>query len=243
LPATPKRVSNPGEAFGWADINGDGLPDIICSVGAQGLSAFLNKGGAGGQWFEDVSDKVGLGPDGLGTEPSNFLTVFDLDGDGRPDFVLNLREPLVALNRDGVFKLAEDTGLAFPALPRPSVACADFRNNGRPGVFVTTNERQGAIADWRMIGTFSVEERKQLKAGPDFSPESKPEVKLGGESWDWRPVRARNTGMLEIRRSQPSPNAAYAHASFDWPRDEKIVLHFGSENGMTAWLNGKPVYE
>src|SRR5262249_37058655 len=94
LPETPKRVSNPGEAFGWVDINGDGLPDILCSLGVSGLTACLNKGGAGGQWFEDVSAKVGLGPDGLGKEASNFLSLMDLDGGGRPGFILNLQQPL-----------------------------------------------------------------------------------------------------------------------------------------------------
>ncbi len=243
LPATPKRVDNPGEAMGWADINGDGLPDILCSLGAQGLTAFLNKGGADGKWFEDASAKVGLGPEGLGTEPSNFLTVLDLNGDGLPDFILNLEEPLVALNKKGAFGAAADTGLAFPARPRPSVAAADFLNNGRPGLFVTTNERAGALSDWHMIGTFSEDEDKVLAAKSDFSPETRAEVKIGGDSWEWRQLQARANGMLEIRRSQPSPNSAYAHATFDWPKDEKIVLHFGSENGLTAWLNGKQVYE
>src|SRR5262249_32651834 len=141
LPKTPERVDNPGEAFAWADINGDGLPDILCSVGARGLAAFLNKGGKGARWFEDVSDKVSLGPDRCRADPANFLTILDHDGDGRPDFVLNLSEPLVAFNRNGIFQARENTGLAFPTLPRPSVAYADFRNNGKLGVFVTTSAR------------------------------------------------------------------------------------------------------
>jgi hypothetical protein len=243
LPKTPPRADNPGEAFAWADLDGDGLPDILCSVGVQGLAAFLNKGGRGGVWFEDASDKVGLGPEGLGAEASNFLTALDLNGDGKPDFVLNLREPLVALNQNGVFKAAEDTGLSFPAIGRPSVAYADFRNDGRLGVFVTASERPGAITDWQMIGTFSAEEDKKLAAKADFSPETRAEVKINGDNWEWRSVRARANGMLTIGRSQPSPNAAYAHATFDWPRDEKIALHLGSENGVTAWLNGKQVYQ
>jgi hypothetical protein len=212
-------------------------------VGVQGLSAFLNKGGAGGVWFEDASEKVGLGPEGLGAEASNFLTVFDINGDGKPDFVLNLREPLVAFNQNGVFKTVDDTGLSFPALPRPSVAYADYRNNGRLGVFVTTHERRGALMDWQMIGTFSAEEDRALAAKPDFSPQTRGEVKIKGDSWEWREVRARANGMLTIGRSQPSPNAAYAHTTFEWPRAEKIALHLGSENGLTAWLNGNQVYE
>src|SRR5262249_36970386 len=128
LPDTPKRVSNPGEAFAWIDINGDGLPDIVCSVGVQGLAAFVNKGGEGGKWFEDVSDKVGLGPDGLGQEASNFLTALDLNGDGKTDFILNLEKPLGVLNKHGVFTEAKNTGLSFPCLPRASIAYADFMN-------------------------------------------------------------------------------------------------------------------
>src|SRR5262249_55772032 len=162
-----------------------------------------NKGGADDKWFEDASAKVGLGPEGIGTEPSNFLTAFDIFGDGRTDFVLNLTQPMVARNDKGVFKLAEDTGLAFPALPRPSVAYADFINTGKVGVFVTTNERSGALRDWQMIGTFSEEEDKSLAAKPDFSPEKQPEVKIKGDSWEWREIRAKPNGMLVAGRRQP----------------------------------------
>jgi hypothetical protein len=243
LPPTPQRVSNPGEAFAWMDLDGDGLPDIVCTVGVRGLAAFRNTGGKEGKWFEDVSEKVGLGPDGLGQDPANFLTALDLDGDGRADFVLNLTVPLVALNTKGIFKVASDTGLSFPALPRPALASADYRNDGRLGLFVTSTQRTGALLDWQMLGTFSEEEDKKLEAGPDFSPKKKPSIKLGDESWEWHQVKARGNGMLEIRRSSPSPNAAYAWSSFEWPRAEKILLFFGSRNGVTAWLNGKLVYE
>jgi hypothetical protein len=243
LPKTPKRVTNPGEAFAWIDIDGDGLPDIVCTVGVQGLAAFLNKGGKDGVWFEDVSAKVGLGEEGLGLEPSNYLTTLDLDGDGRADFILNLNAPLIALNRGGVFKESDDTGVSFPARPRPAVACADYLNEGRLGLFVTTSDRPGALLDWQMIGTFSADEDKALKAGPNFNPEERPEIKIGDSSWEWRSLRARSNGALEVKRSQPSPNAAYAWTTFDWPQDEKIFLYFGSEHSLTAWLNGKAIHE
>ncbi|MBI1917794.1 MAG: VCBS repeat-containing protein, partial [Planctomycetes bacterium] len=249
LPPTPQRVTNPGEAFAWMDIDGDGLPDIVCTLGVRGLAAFRNTGGRGtrdsgsGKWFEDVSEKVGLGADGLGQEPANFLTALDLDGDGRTDFILNLTAPLVAMNRKGIFKVSSDTGLSFPALPRPALAYADYRNDGRLGLFVTSAQRTGALLDWQMVGTFSEDEDKKLEAGPDFSPKTKPTIKIGEESWEWHQVKARGNGMLEIRRSSPSPNSAYAWTTFEWPRAEKIFLYFGSRNGLTAWLNGKPVYE
>lgn len=244
LPKTPERVNNPGEAFAWLDINGDGLPDVICAVGPKGLAAFLNKGGADDVWFEDISDKVGLGEKGLGLGPSNYLTALDLNGDGKPDFILNQpKGPTIALNVDGVFKPVDTTGLAFPAQPRPALAYADFLNNGNLGVFVTANERQGALMDWQMIGTFSAEEDKQLEAGPDFSPKTKPAVKIGGASWNWQRLQARSTGVLEVGRSETSPNACYAFASFDWSKDEKVSLYVGSQDSLSIWLNGKQVYE
>lgn len=244
LPKTPERVSNPGEALAWIDINSDGLPDIICAVGPQGLAAFLNKGGADEQWFEDVSDKVGLGGKGLGLGAATYLTAFDFNGDGKTDFILHQpKGPIIALNDNGVFKAVDSTGLAFPAQPRPSVAYADFLNNGKLGVFITANERQGSLMDWHMIGTFSAEEDKMLEAGPDFSPASKPSVKLGKSSWNWQPLQARATGLLEVGRSETSPNACYAFTSFDWGQDEKVTLYIGSENGLTIWLNARQVYE
>lgn len=243
LPATPKRVTNPGEALAWMDVNQDGLPDIICSVGLRGLAAFINKGGADKKWFADESDKAGLGENGLGQAAANFLTTLDLNQDQRPDFILNLASPLVALNHKGVFQAAADTGISYPALSRPAVAFADYQNDGRLGLFVTANNRQGALTDWNMIGTFSAGEDKALAAGPDFSPETKPAVTLGKESWNWQHIRAQPNGTMAVGRGQPSPNSSYAFTTFDWPQDEKVAFYIGSENGLSAWLNGKQIYD
>lgn len=243
LPATPPRVSNPGEAFAWVDINNDGWPDIICSLGVQGLTAYLNTGGKDGRWFDDQSDKVGLGPGGLGQEPGNFLTTLDLRGAGSADFVLNLDHPVVALNNKGVFKMADNFGLAYPALPRPALAAADYLNDGQLGLFVTSNERRGAIKDWQLLGTFSTEEDKRLPPAAQLNPQSHPLITMGDDRWQWRSIKARTNGAVEVGRRQPSPNAAYAFATFDWPTDARIVLNIGSENGVTAWLNGTEVYK
>src|SRR5262249_18844890 len=41
-----------------------------------------------GKWFEDVSAAVGLGPEGVGAGlKGDTLTVCDVNGDGRPDFL------------------------------------------------------------------------------------------------------------------------------------------------------------
>src|SRR5262249_35899802 len=108
---------------------------------------------------------------------------------------------------------------------------------------VTTHERQGALMDWQMIGTFSAEEDKALAAKPDFSPQTRAEVKINGDSWEWRSVQARANGMLTVGRSQPSPNAPYADACFARPLARRTAVPMGSANGLPAWPNGKQVYE
>lgn len=243
LPETPKRVSNPGEALAWMDVDGDGRPDIVCALGAKGLTVFRNTGGDGGKWFEDISAKVGLGPEGLGLEPASFLNAVDLNGDGRPDFILTMEKPLVALNQNGVFKPSLDTGISFPGPPRPALAFADYRNVGMPGLFISNSTRPGALADWQMLGTLTADEDKALNAGPDFAPGESPVVKVGKDSWTWQPVKARGNGTLEIARDDSTPNACYAFTTFDWPKAEQVTLYFGSQHGLTAWANGKQVYE
>src|SRR5581483_1738866 len=58
-------------------------------------------------WFEDVSTQVGLGPDGIGgTLKGDTLTVCDVNGDGRPDFLYGAGTGLLALNTPEGFVIA-----------------------------------------------------------------------------------------------------------------------------------------
>jgi hypothetical protein len=243
LPETPKRVPNPGEALAWVDVDGDGLPDIVSSVGSKGLAVWRNTGGAGGKWFEDISERAGFGPEGLGQDPASFLNALDLDGDGKVDLVLTMEQPLLALNKNGVFKQAPDLGIQFPGLPRPALALGDYRNDGKPGLFITATTRPGGLAEWMMLGTLSPDEDKTLNAGPDLAPGENATVKIGKDSWTWQSVKARSNGTLEIARDDPSPNATYAFTTFEWSKAEPVTLYIGCQHALTAWVNGKPVYE
>src|SRR5207302_5080456 len=96
----PKEPAYNLTAAAWIDYDGDGKPDLLLGNGFHGLRLYRNKGKADpaptapakgqppapqGQWFEDVSAQVGLGPDGIGsTVKGDTLTVCDVDGDGRP---------------------------------------------------------------------------------------------------------------------------------------------------------------
>lgn len=86
--------------------------------------------------FEDVSAQVGLGPDGIGsTVKGDTLTVADVNGDGRPDFLYGAGQGVLVLNTPKGFVEAKASGLAFkPGKVGP--AFGDFIGDGTVGLFV-----------------------------------------------------------------------------------------------------------
>ncbi len=126
-------------AAAWIDYDGDGKPDLLLGNGFHGLRLYRNKGKADGPkapWFEDVSVRVGLGPDGIGgTVKGDTLTVCDVNGDGRPDFLYGAATGLLVLNTPAGFVVAKDSGIAYkPGKVGP--VFGDYNNDGRPDLFV-----------------------------------------------------------------------------------------------------------
>lgn len=119
-------------AAAWIDHDGDGRPDILLSNGFHGLRLYHNKGQAG---FADVSRKVGLGSDGIASQlKGDTLTVCDVNGDGRPDFLYGAGSGVLVVNSGGVF-VAKESGIAYkPGKVSPTFG--DFDGSGRPGLFV-----------------------------------------------------------------------------------------------------------
>ncbi len=93
------------------------------------------------RWFEDVSVRVGLGFDGVGASlKGDTLTICDMDGDGRPDFLYGAGTGLLARNTPKGFVAVKDSGLAFrPGKVGP--VFGDFDNDGRPDLFVPQRGR------------------------------------------------------------------------------------------------------
>jgi hypothetical protein len=163
----------------WIDQDGDGRPDLLLGNGFHGLRLYRNRGKAEAlpagfkpgqpvpekcRWFEDGSARVGLGPDGIGSRVSgDTLTVCDVNGDGRPDFLYGAGTGLLVLNTPRGFVEAKDSGIAYrtgkvgpvfgdfdgdghPDLFVPqSTGCKLFRNDGK-GKFTDVTARAGALA-------------------------------------------------------------------------------------------------
>jgi hypothetical protein len=86
--------------------------------------------------FADVSDEVGLGVRGIGSAvKGDTLTVCDVNGDDRPDFLYGAGSGLLALNTPKGFIEAKDTGLAYRT-GKSGPVFGDYDNDGRPDLFV-----------------------------------------------------------------------------------------------------------
>src|ERR1051326_1009750 len=89
-----------------------------------------------GLWFEDVSEKVGLGPNGIAAKlKGDTLTVCDVDGDGRPDFLYGAGAGVLILNTPKGFVEAKDSGISF-VTGKTGPVFGDFLNDGHPGLVV-----------------------------------------------------------------------------------------------------------
>jgi hypothetical protein len=137
----PKEAAYDLTAAAWIDYDGDGWPDILLGNGFHGLRLYRNlgKGSAkpqAGLAFEDVSARVGLGPEGIGSSvKGDTLTVADVNGDGRPDFLYGAGTGLLVLNTPQGFVVARDSGIAYqPGKVGP--VFGDFDGDGHPDLFV-----------------------------------------------------------------------------------------------------------
>jgi len=136
----------------------------ICQ--GDGQWAFYFQGGNAappvprGKAFEDVSDKVGFGPDGIGANvKGDTLTVRDVNGDGRPDIYFGAGTGMLLLNTLNevgahVFSQSQDSGIG-PMQGKGNPAFGDFDGDGFPdlvipykgGIKLYKNDGKGKFAD------------------------------------------------------------------------------------------------
>jgi hypothetical protein len=86
--------------------------------------------------FEDVSDAVGLGGNGIGSKvKGDTLTVCDVDGDGRPDFLYGAGTGMLVMNTPKGFVEAKDSGIAYKT-GKAGPVFGDYDNSGHMSLFV-----------------------------------------------------------------------------------------------------------
>lgn len=164
----PQHVNFPAgaqpQSVKIADVNGDGLPDLVVAnqgpgsdgVGTVGVSVLIQDPANPGTFLPPVTYATPLG--------AVDVAVADLNGDGKPDLVVANLTPtptgsISVLLQDpsnpGVF-----TGAAtYLALGQPlGVAIADLNNDGKPDI---------AVADGNSVGVLT---QNQVSAGA-FGPE------------------------------------------------------------------------
>ncbi|MFC7336382.1 FG-GAP repeat domain-containing protein [Haloferula chungangensis] len=83
----PESLSENLKTATFAEIDGDGFPDILASIVGGGVRVFKNPGEAGGK-FTDVSEAMGLLKPECGAGSNGYVTPGDWNGDHRTDLFL-----------------------------------------------------------------------------------------------------------------------------------------------------------
>lgn len=140
-------TSNGTRGICVADMNGDGLPDIVVSNGSMGtISIYPNTTYYGG---DNIS--FGQNIDYIGSGHPDYIISSDMDQDGRPDLIAtngNTQSLTVFHNSSQGGKFGLDTGVNQSTTSVPSyITAGDLNGDGLPDLVSGNNANSAAIAD------------------------------------------------------------------------------------------------
>jgi hypothetical protein len=240
----PFPVGTMPVAIAMADVNGDGLADLIVgNQGSDNISVLLgNRGGGfspapGSPFADGVPGNYGYFPAAV--------AVGDFNGDGKPDLAIANRDNLI------VWLLFGDGTGAFTLAPYPyyaghgsvAMVAADFNGDGHTDLAIA-NYADGTISvlPGNGAGGFGIEKRFMFGLGipaiaaGDFNGDGYADLAVAdvtdGKVWV---LLGSSTGVLNYQSSFAAANAT-SIAVADFNVDGKADLAFTNSSGVTVML-------
>src|SRR5262249_5338849 len=207
-------------------------------------------------WFEDVSVQVGLGPDGIGGNvKGDSLTVADVNGDGRADFLYGAGTGILALSAPRGLVEVRDSGIAYKT-GKVSPAFGDFDNNGKLDLLVPQgngcklfrNDGQGHFTD---VTAKSGDLAKPLAgatcaAWGDFDNDGYVDIVVGCLRGPNRFFKNRGDGTFEDATDATGLNQRIFNTQavrlVDLNNDGMLDMVFANEGQESALLLGNPAF-
>ncbi|MFY9826890.1 MAG: FG-GAP-like repeat-containing protein [Thermoanaerobaculia bacterium] len=201
------------EGIAAADLNGDGLIDLVtANAASETVSVLVNRSTVGALSFSRVDLPGGHNPHGV--------AIGDIDGDGLPDIVVtNNGGQNVFIYRNtsnhGTLSFAGPVSYALPSFPN-QLALADLDGDGKLDILVPigNNDILSVFRNTSTPGAISFVARRDFPTG--HQPEGIAVADLDG---DGRPdvlVPASGNGSLSVllNKSGPGAIALASHADF-----------------------------
>jgi alpha-L-fucosidase len=136
--------------------------------------------------------------------------------------------------------------MKFKAIPKQNLGAG----------YVRLDRWMRYLANWHVVGPFRSPEKSRVTLGLPTPVEKafaklgagtvdlEAEYRFGSDTFRWKKARlnANSTVDLDSHLGRVDWACAYGYAEFRRPRDEAVVFHFGSDDGIKVWLNGKVVH-